>query len=203
MKPSCTLGKIHSALLIALLSTGISHAATVVSNLQEPPTSSTVFFNSTWLASSFTTDNQSYNLNSATLALDAPIGPAGVTIQVYADAAGLPGSSLGSLGTQSISSSGDKTFTSSGLSLSPNTSYWLVASADNLAVWFGTTSTAQTGSWSIGDVGQTSNDSGTTWPTSSVVGRFSIDATAVPEPGTVALSALLLGGLAARRRRKS
>ncbi|MBL9168085.1 MAG: PEP-CTERM sorting domain-containing protein [Verrucomicrobiales bacterium] len=189
---------------LALLSVSSNQAATVVSNLGEAGSASANFSSTTWLAISFTTDNQSYTLDSFVVPLDAVGGGVTVTPRIFADSGGVPsGSSLETFASQTFSSGGYKAFTSSGLSLSPSTTYWLTLEGGGaIPVWFATASTAQTGSWLIGDLGRRSSDSGSSWGTTTVnIGFVSMDATVVPEPAPLVVLALGAAGLALRRLR--
>ena len=196
----------RSLVVSALLLAACSSHAQIVSNLGEATSTFPIISTAAWRATSFTTDGLNYTLNSVTLSLLSADIPAGnVTPHIFADASGVPsGSALETFGSQTIGAS--VTFTSTGLSLSANTTYWLVLQATGLnSYWKATSSQNQTstGSWTIGNNMLRSTDSGATWPTTDTfIGKFSVQATPVPEPEHyAAFTALLLGGFAAWRRR--
>jgi hypothetical protein len=189
-----------------ILAGGISHASQQVSNFGQTSSGSTSFNNNDWIATSFTTDNQTYTLNSVTLSLNVPIGPETITPMIFADGSGAPtGLSLETF--SSTISSGIQTFLSTGLALAPNTTYWVATQATGTGVagWFSTSSPNQIGNWTIGDGGRRSLDGGSTWGTASPVGFLTIDATPVPEPATaqLALLGLIMAGFVIRRARSA
>jgi hypothetical protein len=196
---------ILSVVVALSLTAEVGRTAEVVSNLSEPGSGSLIASPTFWLGSSFTTDNQSYILNSLTLSVDAVLGPVSITLSIFEDQLGNPsGSALESIANVAVSSAGNQTFTSTGLSLSANTTYWVVfAEANNdpnIPVWFATSSANQSGSWAIGDSGRQSNNSGSSWSSSVNLGKFSVDASPVPEPGVAVLSLLGLALVVFRRR---
>lgn len=204
MKKFSSLGLILSTITL-LLSSGFGRAGQVVSNLGESSSGSMTFSGNNWLAASFTTDNLEYTLNSVTLSLDSPLSSSvTVTLRIFADGSGAPtGSALETFTPVTFSSGGNKTFSSTGLDLNANSTYWLAASGTgSIPVWFATTSTVQTGNWTIGDNGLTSNNGGGNWTTSPNIGKFSIDASPVPEPAPAALMLLAMGCFAVFRFRK-
>lgn len=157
------------------------------------------------LATSFTTDNATYRLDSASFPIHS--NSSGTSdLRLYSDAPGQPGTLLEDLGTQAIGT-GDHTFTwlSSGTTLGPDTTYWLVAgltgSGDVQAYLLD--SPNQTGNWTIGDQSLATNNHGTTWNPMSFGFAydpmiFSVNATpqtstsSVPEPATATLGLLAL-----------
>lgn len=206
MKKTHTLRLILSLTATLLAFGNFSYAATETSNLGETGSASQNFSSTFQLASSFTTDNSAYSLNSLTLSLDSPLANnVTVTLRLFADASGAPsGSALETLAPQTFSSGGNKTFNSTGLALAPDTTYWLtVSGTGSIPVWFETASTAQTGNWSIGDNGLQSTDSGNSWSSSANIGKFSVDASPVPEPAPIALLSLSAGCLVMWQRRKA
>jgi hypothetical protein len=199
-----------------------ARAEVVLSNLTVTDTDSSDVSLSPWLAQSFVTNNQAWTLTSATLFLKAYNSSGNLFVNLYSNATDVPGSSLGTLsGSDNPTSEGQYTYTSTGISLDPSTTYWLVAgvsSGDGSYGWVydNTGSITSTGAWSI--------PSTTTYAVSTDVGGswgsydgfpllFSIEATAttpsaVPEidPNSVgSVLALVLGslGLLERRRLKA
>lgn len=206
MKKTGSLGLILSIITAILSSSGFSHAGQVVSNLGEAGSGSVNFSGNNWLGASFTTDNLEYTLNNVTLSLDSPLANnVTVTLRIFADGSGAPtGSALETFTPLTFSSGGNKTFNSTGLDLAANSTYWLtVSGTGTIPVWFATASPNQTGNWTIGDNGRGSSDAGATWPTTSPnIGKFSIDASPVPEPTPSALILLATGCFAVFRYRK-
>jgi hypothetical protein len=185
----------------ALVATTSAHAGIVVSNVDEYSEQDVFnqagawFSDTVWLATSFTTDAEAYTLTtiSVTLGQQAVAGP--VVPRIFLDDSGGPsGNALETFGSQTIDSlQGVYTFTSTGLPLDPNTTYWLALQAqgspDDIFFWFATASTNQSGVWTIGNDMIESTNSGSTWPTSNAfVGLLSISATPVPEPSPLVLT---------------
>jgi hypothetical protein len=90
------------------------------------------FWSGQRVAMHFTTDAQTYSLDSVELNLTCVSGNSNAfTLSLYSDASGLPGSNLGTLSNAGpIASAGNFTFGGAGLILSPNTTYWVVAEPD-------------------------------------------------------------------------
>lgn len=106
-------------------------------------------------ADAFTTDGNGHILDTVSLGVYADTGPTiiskdGLTIQIAADAAGLPGSVLASADINNIPAIGKQivTATFGSLDLAPNTTYWVIANSQG----------GYSGSWdtnNIGDLGPT------------------------------------------------
>lgn len=85
--------------------------------------------------------------------------------------------------------------------LSPNTSYWLVATVGAGAVvdWAETSDPSETGArvpgWSIADEHRYFNNNTSTLVTSSLALQYAVDVVAVPEASTIAAGLVLLGGV--------
>lgn len=186
----------------------------MVSNLTESRVDAVSVTTGAWWASSFTTHSEtSYTLNSVSLKFSAAANTSGnFFVRLYSNNSGVPGSSLETLsGTANPSSATTYSFTSTGTTLSAGTRYWLVAGVTSGAgdyKWDWTNSTAQNSvegqSWGIGDDDvHTSTNSGSSWVFDGAAMQFSVNATAVPEPGTyAALFGLAALGVVAWRRRK-
>ena len=211
-----------------LLATATSQAVVTVSNLANPQGGNWIIGNGggvalsdTPNANSFTTGaGLGWNLNNLTLLLLEDLNVSGsITVELFSDNVGVPGSSLavlngpdpvGSVPTPYVYTPG------STVSLNPTTTYWVVASGpvepgfpDNYS-WTNTSDTSESPAlpgWSIGDttLEAISGNSSATWGSWSplladVPVMFSVDVTAVPEPSTGLL--LGLASLIALRRRR-
>jgi hypothetical protein len=193
-------GKVFVA--ASLIATAAAHAGIVVSNLDQPEDWFPFAAENVWRATSFTTGAEASTLDTITMRLGPGRDTGTAVPRLFADASGVPsGTALAIFDGQVVNSNREYTFTSAGLSLAANTTYWLAlqGQGENLD-WVATNSTAQSGIWTIGDVMLQSLDSGSTWPNSdNFVGQFSISATLVPEPSPLALALAGLACAAARR----
>jgi hypothetical protein len=90
------------------------------------PAGSDLTDSNTWLANQFTTDAATYSLQS--VVLDFTTAPAGtIAVDLYSDASGTPGSSLGTFTNPGSFTLGTNTFTASGIpSLVASSAYWVV-----------------------------------------------------------------------------
>ena len=165
-----------------------------------------------WRAASFVTgtDTGGYQLNSIQLKMSSSVGsPSGFAVRLYSASGVLPGETLGDLVGLSPQTGGVYTYGTSSLSLSPATKYFIVLTSE-------TTLASGSFQWSVGISSEFSASNG--WFTDgsylqSPNGlnwsgyrpnpfQFAIDATAVPEPSTLALfcfSSLTVGALLFRR----
>lgn len=151
-----------------------------------------------------------YSLDSIQLRMGAPAGsPVGFELLLYNNNGGLPGSSLAPLSGADPSGAGIFTFTASGITLAPSTVYWAVTTAlnpgsvgGNQFYWdINPNSATSPDGWSLGSDAFTAY--GAAWYGSATTSPFTlaISATAVPEPGTCALTGLgLLAILLGRRK---
>ena len=172
----------------------------------------------TWFAQGFTVSSPRLFLDTVSLGFAST---ATATLSLYSSSAGLPGSSLISL-TQAVTGSAGSpnliSFNFNGYSLTSGSSYWLVLSSAGASSvnWASNnddnSSTGQNGSgWSALGGLRTVN-SGSSWNSNSgpPVRSLSITASSsspepIPEPGTWAAAALLIGAAAYvrwRRRRQ-
>jgi hypothetical protein len=167
------------------------------------------------LATDFLTGASPTTITKAVLRLENPdnIGHH-YTLSLFTDGgSGLPGSLVGSLNTSLIAPLANpavtNSFSSSGITLAPNTAYWAVlqineAITNSDSFWSGLGSQA-TDPGSLfstipGTATKRSTDSGATW-TDGSTGNFwfSLSGTTVPEPATFALVGIgVLGVLLSR-----
>ena len=185
-----------------LVSALIAHADTISSNLSNATAGTEAASGRTWLTASFGTDSSSSSLSNATLLLSNPI--AGVAeVDLYSNSLLQPGSLLGTLiSPLSYSTSlSNTTFSGNGLTLSANSTYWLVLKAlSGEFDWAWTSDNTGAGTGFQGTWGN-STDAGVTWYTYAVYPtQFSVTTTtaAVPEPGTelLAMGGFLIGAMA-------
>jgi len=177
-----------------------------------------------WFAVGFnlaSNPGQWYGLQNVKLGL---LGSANVTLTLYSDSVGNPGSALAQFDTQSVASGSPVLTTfnlSQGGSVTPSGNftnispgnYWFVARSSAFVNWVNTASDttpvefspvnpnvgpASPSGWSYVGTKFTTN-SGTNW-TAVAVGqpatKLSISVAAIPEPGTWAAMAILAGGAA-------
>lgn len=187
-------------------------AAVMVSNLNETPVSSFPVGQSNWWAGNqFITDASaaSFQLDSVTLSMDTAMNTGGgFFVAIYSNGVGEPGTQLELLsGVANPATAGEYTYTSTGLTLAPNTSYWVVAGISGgtgIYPWKveNDAEVHFTGPWQIPstDTHITSfQNGGDNWrndlPHDGFARLFSVSATAIPEPAT--MQVLLFGGVAA------
>lgn len=91
------LSKAAALTLIMLAGSMSSEAVTLSSNLDKPPDGIEDITSSRWLASKFTTDDQTYLVNQITLRLQRNIAGS-VVAAIYTDGGGKPGELVGILG---------------------------------------------------------------------------------------------------------
>jgi hypothetical protein len=143
-----------------------------------------------WTAGTFSTDNNTYSLTSATLLLSAPsliAANSTAELDLYTNSGLVPGIILAALTAPPSLTTvlGNNTFTASGITLTPNTTYWLV-----LKGVFGNVSWAETADMTGVGVGfiperAVTNNSGGNWSLGQPLQMQVIaDQASVPEPST-------------------
>jgi hypothetical protein len=187
-------------LAFLLVSAFIMNADTISNNLSNATAGTETASGSTWVTASFGTGSSSSTLSNVTLLLSNPA--AGVAeVDLYSNSLLQPGSLVGTLNSPGSYSSelSNTTFSSSGLALSANSTYWIVLKAlSGEFDWAWTTESSGTGigfqgTWGI------STDAGSTWYTYAVYPtQFSVTTTAAtvtPEPraGLLGITGLLVG----------
>ena len=196
-------------LIVSILATFPSLAsAQIVSNLGEVANAGSSVTSTAWTANRFTTGNNAggYTLDSVTGLFNGQTTAGTFVAQIYSDSGDRPGSSLESLTGDAPETFGQHTFTSTGLSLDANTSYWVAWTPTsghyNYNLTFSNNESSTDG-WTIGSR-SASSDAGTNWSAEgpSSANLFSIQATPVPEPHEYAMfvGLGLIGFVALRRR---
>lgn len=117
--------------LLAVFVSAPGFAQITVSNLAQADAGYTSIDIIEYRAQAFTTDAfaASYQLTSVTFSLDGVTGspPSDFAVKLYSNGAGVPASSLATLpGSNNPVTVGNHTYTASGTTLSPNTTYWFV-----------------------------------------------------------------------------
>jgi PEP-CTERM motif-containing protein len=119
-----------AVIVVAALSTArLASAATFFDDLSTTTGGENNVDSTHWLAARFTTDGATYTSLTATLALDQHATGAPAKLDVYSDSGMMPSAILGSFTTPSTTLSGflfNVSYPISGISLAPNTNYWLV-----------------------------------------------------------------------------
>ena len=192
---------VYRAVICAIAAALTLSADTISSNLSNTTAGTEAAAGDTWLTASFGTDSSSAVLSSVILLLSNPI-PGAAELDLYTDTTLQPGSLVGTLtapASYTTALSG-VTFTSGGLSLSGNTTYWLVLKAlSGEFDWAWTADNSGNGNGFQGAWG-ISTDAGSTWYTYDVYPtQFSVtttDPAAVvsdaAEPGMALLVGILL-----------
>ena len=185
-----------------LLSLNINAQSTLIlSNLGEPSSLNAKLANDTWVTGNFDTGFNAggYKLNSIQLMLGEPTGnPGGLTVSLYEwiGTGGDPVTKIADLvGPSSPTEAGVYSYDASGVTLMPSISYSIVATAsttDDVGSFSWSVSDTQNytyreNGWSITGAYLVSSD-GLNWE-SGVRQRlqYSVSATAIPEPSTLAL----------------
>jgi hypothetical protein len=191
-------------LALPLATVESASAMTQVSNLSEVQNNTWIIKNSQYIGSSFTTDSNSYTLNSVTARFDE-FAEANLYLNIFSDNSGIPGTLIGQLSpTQNIipGNINNYVFTpNSPVTLAANTNYWLTGESSGDYSWGSTSSFNQTGAWTIGNGIVYSFNQGSSWTSSpgATPTQFSIDATstsaAVPFEFSPTMGLLLVGGL--------
>ena len=201
------IGAIAVSLAFPLATIESAQAVIFVENLSEPLVAPAGTLSTSPFASSFTTDNNSYTLNSVIASLNEGIEST-LSINLHTDNGGEPGTIIEQLNTTENILPGplnNYLFTpSSTVNLNANTTYWLssfVVNPGNYG-WGVTNSPNQTspGAWTIGDESVFSSDGGTSWTSfPGFVSQFNVDAdiasTAVPFEFSPTMGILLISGL--------
>lgn len=198
-----------------------AHAELVLSNLGQytPGGYQSAVRYGEWTGSSFTTNNQAWNLTSATLYFGSASNTSGnMFVEVRGNSANKPGSLLGTLsGTANPATLGQYTFTTTGIDLAPSTTFWLVAGVSSGAGYYtwqydntGSPPLTSSGVWSLPTTNTytSSSNQGTSWTNGDAYPQlFSLEATSAPVPeidpaGIGSVLALVTGALGLLERRR-
>jgi PEP-CTERM motif len=152
-----------------------------------------------------------YMLNSVTLLMDEWAGDANnFSVSIYSDNNGEAGILTGTLnGNADPETAGQYIYTTSSIILNPNTIYWIVATCDMVSSspfpTFGyawqTTSSSNYASANGWNIGADFIDAPISPGSNSPLLQFSLSATPVPEPSTLALAGAAIGVILTARLR--
>ncbi|MGO9587282.1 MAG: choice-of-anchor R domain-containing protein [Limisphaerales bacterium] len=138
----------------------------------------------------FTTDNNMYTVDSVELVISRLFGnTSDLTLSLYSDAGGTPGSSLGTFSNPANITQGGALFTATGLTLAPDTTYWIIAapgvSEKSDFEWWNSLATGISG---FSQFDSNANAWGS-WSVSAVDNSpsFVVYGSPVPEPSALAL----------------
>ena len=165
------------------------------------------------LAQGFTTGSDPDFLTIQSVSIGAffdNFATASRTLSIYSNSGGNPGSVVATSGATTIGAKGLYTFSFSSLNLSASTSYWVVPQFNADWFWYLNDAVEQpvglnSSGYSYLGTKRSNNDITGTW--NNVILPYSLTITAgsgapIPEPGTWAAAALLVGGAAFARWRK-
>lgn len=205
---------------LALVASPASFASIVgASNLNNNFTLEAFLGSTLWRGQSFTVaSGQDYILSDVQII--TRVSDPTYFLRIYADNASIPGTLLEELSfslatpTTVFAPNGTavsgvlRTFSSTGLSLTASSTYWVVAGLTSGfgGSWFGTNSTTETGlpGWTIGNSVRTSTTAGASWlaPFSSALyTNINVNPQNVPEPSILGL--IGIAGISLLRRRKT
>lgn len=159
-----------------------------------------------WYASSFTTDDHSYTLQSVALLMAMTSGPGAAQAAIFTDVSDQPGSQVDALISPGSYSNtlASTSFTANGITLAANTTYWVVLSASS-----GNFDWAWTDSNTGAGVGFThtwsgSDDAGNSWLTFHDSPQImQVEANPIPAPATLWLFGIALAGMRLAERRRT
>lgn len=222
--------KIKTILFAAISATFVAAplpalAETYISNLTQPPPQPPASFVISLMqnlgggvnqyAQSFTTGNTAiaFELESIVLSMYS-LGQAeegGFNLSIYDNNVAAPGSALGALaGSASPVLTQEYTYTASGITLSASTTYWIVVSNNSMTTPYGwklaNEAATVTSGWAT-PLSFSSRQGANAWAEYPVAVpeslRYSLNASPVPEPGSVGLLMMGAGAAFLLKRRRS
>lgn len=190
-----------------------AQGAIFVSNLAQPSAGSRSVARNAWWAQGFQTGNNlnGYLLNSVQLRMNAPFGSAsGFDVSLFSWAGGYPSAELAVLNGPDPLIADTYSYATTGVPLQPDSFYFVVVSAETPAAsgsfswsYAGNSLADSIDGWRYGPYTSYSND-GLNWTRTTWDFQFSINATVVPEPSSLAvfLTAGIIAANHFRRPRK-
>ena len=166
-------------------------------NLGKTPFTEAMYESNTWAASQFTTDAHDYLLKTVVLLMYRS-GPSTAQLDIYSDAGGGPGTSLGTLTSPEdipLNTAAEVTFITAGISLPASSTYWVVLRAPTGQLWWSYTEDTNGTGVGFSTTNTYSEDAGASW--SSPVDywpnqlQINADLVPVPEPSALALASSL------------
>jgi hypothetical protein len=174
---------ILAVLIVGMLFAGSAHAVTALGNLGATQSGTACITGTALKADGFTTDGSGpYTLNAVTYTLLDVDGS--VTVMLYTDAGGNPGSAIALVGVVALGSTStvvDDVFTpGAAITLDNNTSYWLVIDPTSSTCMNPLAAGGQEPSGQFTyDGSRVSPDSGATWAFAAQSSILAVDVTAV------------------------
>jgi len=197
--------------LMVLASVSSASAVDIFDNLSKVSANTGASYSSgslQWSTQKFQTDGQSYDLVDVTLSMMLSAGTGNATLQIYSDSSGSPNASIATLispGSYSGTLS-NTTFTASGVTLAPNSAYWVVLKgpdSNTIFEWSFTDDNTGSGAgfstnWAYSD------NLGSSWnPSNTSPYQMRVSVQPVPEPSSVILAGLGLAAAVFASRRKA
>ena len=196
------------AVLVAVAMSSPASAAVLTSTLNVGGSSPGINGNyGNWFGISFTTDGNPWTLDNLVLRLENRGASTSFFAAIHSASGLNPGTLLEALSGSNNPPTGNSTYTSTGLALAANTTYFVVTglsdSGDGGSIRAIQTSLdTEDGPGTIGDDTRLSQNQGASWASwSGESSRFEVNATQIPEPATLSLVAMGVLGLIARKKR--
>jgi hypothetical protein len=175
------------SLLVCLVASGAS--GTILSdNLGNAITGTEAVGGTRFVDASFGTDASSYSLSSVTLLMQE-VTPGNAVLQIYTDSGFQPGLLVGTMTSPASYTSvlGNNLFTSPGIALAPNSTYWAVLEAPTGQYNWAWTSDDTGSGVGLQHTWGFSTDAGATWIENATAPQMMLAIGEVPEPSTFML----------------